>query len=224
MLFATSKASIEHIKKGYDYSKIKKVYSINLLYFELGQGKDYVYHGKNEFTGIHLGDTLQLSETQKEEFLYNDVYEIYPEYYVLKINAFNDVAKDSLDEWIYFFKHSKVPKNYKAKGLKEVEEKMRIEQLSPKEKEAYERHQLNLISERNIIKTAKIDGLEEGEAIGLRKGEAIGLEKGEAMGVQLTLKIIRLFNQGKNIPEIAQITKKTIEFIEKILNDAGLIN
>ncbi|MFK7979700.1 MAG: PD-(D/E)XK nuclease family transposase [Saprospiraceae bacterium] len=205
MLFATSKASIEHIKKGYDYGQIKKVYSINLLYFELGQGKDYVYHGKNEFTGIHLGDTLQLSKPQKEEFLYEEVYEIYPEYYVIKINAFNDVAKDSLDEWIYFFKHSKVPKNYKAKGLKEVEEKMRIEQLSPKEKAAYERHQLNLVSERNIIKTAKIEG------------EAIGLEKGEAIGIQLTLQVIRLYNEGKSISAISKIVKKTIKFVEEIL-------
>ena len=236
MLFATSKASVEHIKKGYDYSKIKKVYSINLLYFELGQGRDYVYHGKNEFTGIHLGDKLQLSETQKEEFLYNEVYEIYPEYYVLKINAFNDVAKDRLDEWIYFFKHSKVPKNYKAKGLKEVEEKMRIEQLNPKEKEAYQRHQLSLISERNVIKTAIIDGkviglekgeaigLEKGEAIGLEKGEAIGLEKGEVIGIQITLQIIRLYNEGNPLKAIAQKTKKTIEFVKKVLKDAGLLS
>jgi len=130
MLFATSKASIDHIKKGYDYSAIKKVYSINLLYFELGQGKDYVYHGKNEFTGLHEGDVLQLSRPQKEKFLYDEVYEIYPEYYVIKINSFNDVAKDNLDEWIYFFKHSKVPANFKAKGLKEVQAKMKVEGLS----------------------------------------------------------------------------------------------
>jgi len=166
MLFATSKASIDHIKKGYDYSAIKKVYSINLLYFELGQGKDYVYHGKNEFRGLHEGDILQLSKPQKEKFLYEEVYEIYPEYYVIKINSFNDVTKDNLDEWIYFFKHSKVPKNFKAKGLKEVQAKMKIEGLSLAEKKAYEQHQLNLISERNVIDTA----LMEGEAIGIEKG------------------------------------------------------
>jgi len=186
----------------------------------LGQGKDYVYHGKNEFTGIHLGDTLQLSNPQKEEFLYEEVYEIYPEYYVIKINAFNDIAKDSLDEWIYFFKHSKVPKNYKAKGLKEVEEKMLIERLSPKEKEAYERHQLNLVSERNIIKTAKIDG----KIIGLEEGEAIGLEKGEAIGVQITLQIIRLYNEGNPVKTIAKSIGRSIAFVEKVLKDAGLMN
>ena len=35
ILFATSQVSTDHIKKGYDYSVIKKVYNINLLYFEL---------------------------------------------------------------------------------------------------------------------------------------------------------------------------------------------
>ncbi|MEM1124930.1 MAG: PD-(D/E)XK nuclease family transposase [Bacteroidota bacterium] len=208
MLFMTCKSSIEHLKEGYDYSKIKKVYSINLLYFELGKGQDYVYHGRNEFKGIHLGDTLQLSEAQREEFLHTEVYEIYPEYYVIKINAFDDVAKDSLDEWIYFFKHSKVPKQYSAKGLKEVEEKMRIEQLSPAEKKAYEKHQLNLISERNVIKTARKEGLEEGEAI----------------GIQLTLQIIRLYNGGKSIQAIANETSKSVEFVKRVLKDSGLLN
>ena len=211
MLFATSKASIEHIKKGYDYSLIKKVYSINLLYFELGQGKDYVYHGKNEFRGIHLGDMLQLSTPQKEKFLYNQVYEIYPEYYVIKINAFNDLAKDSLDEWIYFFKHSKVPKNYQAKGLKEVEEKMRIEGLSPEEKIAYEQHQLNLISERNIVNTARFEGKTE------------GWKEGETSGIQLTLQIIRLFKEGKAIEAITKAVEKPTKLVKKVLKEAGLI-
>lgn len=206
MLFATSKTSIEHLKEGYDYSKIKKVYSINLLYFELGQGEDYVYHGKNEFKGIHTGDTLQLSQTQREKFLHNEVYEIYPEYYVIKINKFNDLAKDSLDEWIYFFKHSEVPTNYTAKGLKEVAEKMRLERLSPAEKKAYEKHQLNLISERNVIATSRAEGKAEGETL----------------GIQLTLQIIRLYNEGQPKTSIAEIVKKPLSFIEKVISEAGL--
>jgi len=208
MLFATSKASVEYIKEGYDYSRIKKVYSINLLYFELGQGKDYVYHGKNDFIGIHLGDKLQLSQVQKEKFLYEEVYEIYPEYYVIKVNAFNDVAKDSLDEWIYFFKHSKVPTNFKAKGLKEVQEKMKIERLSAKEKAAYEKHQLNLVSERNVIETARIEGKVEGKT----------------EGMELTIQIIGLFNQGKNIISIAKEVNESTDFVNNVLKKVGLIN
>ena len=216
MLFATSKASVEHIKEGYDYSRIKKVYSINLLYFELGQGKDYVYHGKNNFVGIHLGDTLQLSEAQKEKFLYDDVYEIYPEYYVIKINAFNDIAKNTLDEWIYFFKHSKVPPNFKAKGLQEVQEKMSIERLSPQDKADYERHQLNLVSERNIIDTAKIEGRMEGRM----EGEAIGREKEKSL--QALKNLLQLIIELPDLPNeklstISSVPLSTIEVFKTAL-------
>jgi hypothetical protein len=40
---------------------------------------------------------------------------IYPEYYILKVNNFNDVAKDTPDEWNYFLKHSVIKDEFKAK-------------------------------------------------------------------------------------------------------------
>lgn len=53
MLYGVSKTTIEHMNLGQKYGDIKKVYSINIVYFDLGQGKDYVYHGKTEFVGLH---------------------------------------------------------------------------------------------------------------------------------------------------------------------------
>ena len=106
MLFATSKSTIEHLDKGYNYGDIRKVYNINLLYFDLGQGKDYIYHGKTEFMGLHSHDILGLSKAQKDEFFAEKVHDIFPEFYVIKINNFDDITKDTLDEWIYFLKNS----------------------------------------------------------------------------------------------------------------------
>ena len=60
MLYGVSKAITEYIGLGSPYDKVRKVYSINIVYFELGQGKDYVYHGKTEFFGIHNNDKLNL--------------------------------------------------------------------------------------------------------------------------------------------------------------------
>ena len=34
--------------------------------------------------------------------------DIFPEYYIIKVNQFNDIAKDTLDEWVYFLKNSEV--------------------------------------------------------------------------------------------------------------------
>jgi nucleoside 2-deoxyribosyltransferase len=62
------------------------------------------------FTGIHQHDQLKLNEKQQELFKQTTVSALYPEYYLIKINQFNDVAKDPLDEWIYFLKHEEIKK------------------------------------------------------------------------------------------------------------------
>ena len=89
ILFGTSKLVTEYINSGDNYANVKKVYSINIVYFDLGQGKDFVYHGKTEFRGIHEGDVLRLSTFQRQKFGVDEVYQLYPEYYVLKVNDFN---------------------------------------------------------------------------------------------------------------------------------------
>lgn len=163
MLFATSKHLTETLQKGKPYQDIKKVFSINLIYFDLGYGTDYVYHGKTEFRGIHQNDVLALSVKQKELFQKDYVYAIYPEYYVIKINNFDDVAQDSLDEWIYYFKNNEVKDEFKAQGLAEVKAQLQLDELSEQEQQAYEKHEKMLLSERGIISTARIEGKAEGE-------------------------------------------------------------
>ena len=67
ILFGVSKAITEHIITGQDYSNVKKVYSINILYYNFGDGEDYLYHGTNQFVGVHTGDTLQMGEGRKND-------------------------------------------------------------------------------------------------------------------------------------------------------------
>ena len=43
ILYGTSKVIAEYIKEGQPYEDIKKVISITVAYFDLGQGEDYVY-------------------------------------------------------------------------------------------------------------------------------------------------------------------------------------
>ena len=68
ILFGTSKALTEHLKLGDDYRHLRKIYSINIVYFDLVHGADYVYHGITEFRGLHAGDLLGLSAAQKHNF------------------------------------------------------------------------------------------------------------------------------------------------------------
>jgi hypothetical protein len=131
------------------------------VYFDLGQGKDYVYHGKTCFKGLHQGDILQLSQKQKELFEKDDLHKLFPEYYVIKINSFDDVAKDSLDEWIYYLKNDEVLKGSKAKGLQEVEEQLRVQSLTENERQEYYRHVENNRLAMGLLYTARVDGARE---------------------------------------------------------------
>jgi predicted transposase/invertase (TIGR01784 family) len=140
MIYGTSKALIENISLGQPYAEIKKVISINIVYFDLGQGKDYVYKGKTNFEGLHEKDTLQLSIQQKQTFTKKEISDFFPEYYIIKVNKFNDTAKDTLDEWVYFLKNSEVKDEFKAKGLAEAKEVLDIMRLDKEQQYGYNRY------------------------------------------------------------------------------------
>ncbi|OXA81256.1 hypothetical protein B0A58_01445 [Flavobacterium branchiophilum NBRC 15030 = ATCC 35035] len=140
MAYGVSKTISENLNLGQKYSEIKKVISINIVYFDLGQGQDYIYRGKTEFKGLHQNDVLGLSEKQKQTFLKQEVADIFPEYYLLKVNQFNDIAKDTLDEWVYFLKNSEVKDDFKAKGLKEANEVLDIMRLDKEDQYGYNRY------------------------------------------------------------------------------------
>ncbi len=140
MVYGVSKSVAENLKLGQKYSEIKKIISVNIVYFDLGQGQDYVYKGKTDFTGIHNKDILSLSRKQKLTFLKDQVSDIFPEYYLLKVNQFDDNAKDTLDEWIYFLKNSEVKDSFKAKGLKEAGEVLDIMRLPAVDQYGYNRY------------------------------------------------------------------------------------
>jgi len=140
MAFGVSRSISENLNLGQKYSEIKKVISVNIVYFDLGQGEDYIYKGKTDFKGIHQNDILDLSTKQKKVFAKQYVSDIFPEYYLLKVNQFNDIAKDTLDEWIYFLKNSEVRDEFKAKGLKEAGEVLDMMRLDKNDQYGYNRY------------------------------------------------------------------------------------
>lgn len=166
MLFGTSKLVTEYINRGESYDKVRKVYSVNIVYFSLGHGRDFVYHGKTEFRGIHTNDLLELSLFQKQTFKVDVVSQLYPEYYILKVNGFNQVAKSPLEEWIYYLNTGEIPSTATAPGLEEAREKLKLDSMTKDELAAYYSHLDNLIILRDNIHTER----EEGRAEGLVKG------------------------------------------------------
>ncbi|HIT14857.1 MAG TPA: PD-(D/E)XK nuclease family transposase, partial [Candidatus Avimuribaculum pullicola] len=171
MLYGVSKTVSEYINLGEDYDKVRKVYSINIVYFELGQGKDYVYHGRNEFRGIHDGDLLQLSRRQQEIFKCKYASDIFPEYYVLKVNDFNKVAKTPLDEWMCFLKTGRIEATATAQGLPEARERLRVDSMPEAERRAYIRGVEAEVYQRSVLFSSWDDGRQEGLKEGKKEGK-----------------------------------------------------
>jgi predicted transposase/invertase (TIGR01784 family) len=158
MMYGVGKLVTEYIKEGEHYSTIKKIYSINIVYFGLGQGEDYLYEYKGEFIGLNTKNILKPTLGQKDEFKVSYVSDLFPKYFILKVNNFNDTSHNSIDEWIYFLKNNTLPNTCTAKGLKEAGEKMRYEALSSEEKEGYDRFQENRRIESSVTYTAQLEG------------------------------------------------------------------
>ncbi|MCL2041331.1 MAG: Rpn family recombination-promoting nuclease/putative transposase [Bacteroidales bacterium] len=211
MLYGVSKVVCDYLKEGDKYEKIKKIYSVNIVYFKFGDGQDYVYHGYTEFRGIHAGDLLKLTKSQQKRIKREKVSDIYPEYYILRVENFNDVAKTPLDEWIYFLKNTTVPDKITAPGLKEAQEKLRIDNLSEEEKRDYYDHLKNMNYAASAMEASRLAGVDEGWEKGLEKGEKIGeAKKAEQV-------VINSYRAGLSIDTIAGITTLTAEQVIEIL-------
>ncbi len=202
MLYGTSKAITEHIKEGQPYAEVKKVISITIAYFDLGQGKDYVYHGTTVFRGIHKNDVLALADKQIELYNKQNVHEIFPEYWVIKVGKFTNRVKDKLDEWIYFFKNAEVKKEFSAKGLKEASEKLDEMKLNEKDAKDYKNY---LKSLRNIASEQHTKMADAQDLINKGKEE----ERIET--------VMRLKHKGKSIDEIADLLDLPLKTVEQIV-------
>ena len=202
MLYGVSKTVSEYINLGEDYDKVRKVYSINIVYFELGQGKDYVYHGRNEFRGIHDGDLLQLSRRQQEIFKCKYASDIFPEYYVLKVNDFNNVAKTPLDEWMSFLKTGRIEATATAQGLPEARERLRVDAMPEAERRAYIRGVEAEVYQRSVLFSSWDDGRQEGLKEGKKEATIEMARNLKQLGVPIET-IIK--SSGLTEAEIAQL-------------------
>ena len=162
MLFGTSKLVTEYIRRGEGYENVRKVYSINIVYFSLGAGTDYVYHGTTEFRGIHNGDILRLSPFQMERFKVENVKDLFPEYYILRVNDFNKLATTPLEEWLYYLNTGEISDDTSAPGLEEARHQLILDRMSKDELKAYYRHLDNIVILRDNITTERAEGRAEG--------------------------------------------------------------
>ena len=202
ILYGTAKAITEHIRLGENYGEVKKVYSINIIYFDMGKGADYLYHGRNKFVGVHTNDTLRINTRENGLIRMRTPEEVFPEYFIIRVNEFNDVATTPLEEWIDYLKNGHIKDDTQAPGLQEVRTKLQYLMLDKADRHAYDEHINAVMIQNDVLENARAEGRAEGRV----EGRAEGITK-----------VARAMKQmGMSVSDIAKTTELSEEEILKL--------
>lgn len=182
ILYGVAKAITEHIYLGDTYYNVKKIYSISILYFDIGIGKDYLYHGQNQFIGVHTKDQLLVNTKEHNAIVSRLPSEIFPEYILIRVNEFDNVAVTPLEEWMKYLKDGTIRPDTTTPGLGEAREKLKYYSMTPEERYAYDEHLSAIMIQNDVLDSAKLEGLMEGRTIGIAEGKAEGIIEGIAKG------------------------------------------
>ena len=217
ILFGTTTAINDQIGIGQDYHVIKKVYSINILYFNFGSGDDYAFHGVTTFRGMTNKDA-ELKLTTRSERVFMDSErrrmtspeEVFPEYFLLIIDRFNEVATTPIEEWMAYLKDGAIRDDTTTPGLQEARRKLEYMSMTEEQRRAYREYMVSVHAAQDAIETAKADGRKEG----LEEGRAEGRAEGLAEGILVVA--LKMKQKGKSIEEIVELTGLSLEEIEQL--------
>lgn len=231
MAYGASKIISDYMKLGATYDTIPKVFSVNVVYFSLGQGNGYAYHGTTRFWNmLDEKDELKLSKVQKSKFGKDEVSGIFPEYYILRVNKFDEEPDEDLKQWISFLKTGEIPDTFTAQGLPEAREILRVDSLSEEDRKAYYRYVETLGFNKSVFETSVqlgySKGHEQGMAQGMTQGMAQGRAEGRAEGIaegiaegekQKAIAMARLMkNDNQSVEKISLYTGLSPQEIEKL--------
>lgn len=237
ILYGVAKAITEHINLGNSYKEVKKIYSISILYFDLGKGSDYLYVGQNNFIGVHTKDQLQVNAKEKGTIVKKSPSDIFPEYILVRVNEFNKVAVTPLEEWIDYLKNGEIRPDTQAPGLQEARKKLQYYSMNDADRLAYDKHIDSVMIQNDVLESARDEGLaqglaqgmaqgiEKGIAQGIEKGMAQGIEKGLAQGIEkgmaqgaLREKLFlakKLLDKGLSLQEVSELTNLPVDELQE---------
>lgn len=214
ILYGVAKAITEHIHLGDTYKEVKKVYSISILYFDIGKGADYLYVGQNKFIGVHTNDQLVITAKEKGALVQKSPAEIFPEYILVRVNEFDKVAVTPLEEWVAYLKSGVIKENTTAPGLQEARKKLQYYSMTDAERYAYDEHLNAVMIQNDVLGNAREEGLAEGRAEGLTQGLTQGRAEGRAEAKKDIVK--SMLSNGLSVELAAKYSGLTVEEVESI--------
>ena len=128
ILYYTSQSYVSQIDKGVEYNKLRPVYFIGILEFEIGQSTNYFSRHK-------------VLDVETKEQIIQDV-----EFNFIELPKFDKTINQletNIDQWTYFIKNAEnltvIPENVKDEGLKEAYSEADKQNWTKQELEDYER-------------------------------------------------------------------------------------
>ncbi len=161
LLWGTSKAVVEGLKLGSRYSEVVKVISISILYHTMRvdekENTDFIYYGTTELVGLRTKKPLVLHEAMSKGDKVSVVTskDVFPEYYMIYVEKFQDMIDEAIDEWVYFFKHGEIRDDFKSPGILLAAKKLDYLMMSDEERRAYDGYLAYLGQELDILDSAK---------------------------------------------------------------------
>ena len=190
-LYYTSKAYVEQLNKGDKYSKLRKVYFIGLVKFNIFSSKNHISR--------HL---ILNKETLSQDF---DDFE----FTFLELKKFNkslDQLETLLDKWVYFLKYAEkldfIPKE--LEDVSEIEEAFQIaiqHKWDKEELEVYDYIGLKEYDEIHAIETA------------IKKGIKKGIKSNS---IDIAIKMLKNKMDINVVMEITNLSQKEIEDLKII--------
>ncbi|MCC8177108.1 MAG: Rpn family recombination-promoting nuclease/putative transposase [Bacteroidales bacterium] len=187
ILYGASKAVVEQVSSGDPYGVIHKVYSIAIVYFDLGSGgDDYVFRGHTNLVGMHSHKELIVSESDRKGYI-TDTYDIFPEYFVLKVNNFDKIATTPLEEWMDYLKRGYISPSTQDSGLIRAQKVLDREAMTDAERYEYDRYLIAKRSQQDSMEKERAEGRAEGMAQGLSQGIAQGITQGRLQSAKMMI-------------------------------------
>lgn len=166
--FNSSRLVVDGIYGNQDYTTIKKIFHISLLYFSTKEMQKPVYHGK---TIVHEVDTkhpVDVSIANEGLVIFNTP-NVFPEYFFISVPMFDDVINSEIDEWLYVMKHSEIKQGFKSPYMAKVAERLSVIKMSSEERNEYIYYQKQSVHSQDILNAARAEGKAKGEAKGIKK-------------------------------------------------------
>jgi predicted transposase/invertase (TIGR01784 family) len=201
LLWGTSKAVVESMELGNRYSEVVKVISISILYHTMRvdekENTDFIYYGITELVGLHTKKPLILHEVVAKGDKVSVVTskDVFPEYYMIYAEKFQDVINEDIDEWVYFFKHGEIRDDFKSPGILLAAKKLDYLMMTENERKAYDGYLAYLGQELDILDSAK-----------------------EERSIEIAKKLLMV---GDSVDKVKMITDLPISTIRKLAKELG---